>query len=219
MKRLIILVILACITMACVELYLTPNYMLKSLIKLVIFLVLPFVFIRFVVKISFKELFSLKFNDLKVASLLATGVFLLILTAYFSFNGFFDFSKVTVMLENNIGVDKTNFIFVAIYIAIVNSLLEEFFFRGFAFLTLLRFSTRRIAYLFSAGMFAIYHIAMMTDWFSIWLFVLILISLFIAGLLFNRLDEKADSILPSWIVHISANISINLIGMMLFGII
>ena len=31
------------------------------------------------------------------------------------------------------GVNAGNFVFVALYISIVNSLLEEFFFRGFAF--------------------------------------------------------------------------------------
>ncbi|SHN10828.1 CPBP family intramembrane glutamic endopeptidase [Gracilibacillus kekensis] len=219
MKKLMVLVVVACLIMAWVELFFVPDYIVKSFIKLIIFLLLPFIYIRYFTKLSFKDLFSLKVKNLKVSSILAVGVFIIILSAYFSVGGFFDLSNITVMLEENIGVSKSNFLFVAIYIALVNSLLEEFFFRGFAFLALLKLSTRRLAYLFSAGMFSIYHIAMMTDWFSIWLFLLILVSLFVAGLLFNWLDEKTDSILPSWLVHVSANISINLIGIMLFELI
>ncbi|SFL80696.1 CAAX protease self-immunity [Gracilibacillus orientalis] len=219
MKRLMLFVVLACIAMAAIELYIAPNYLVKSICKLFLFLLIPYIYIRFVAHLSFKDLFSVKMKYMKLPIILATGVVIIILSAYWIIGGFFDFSNVTVMLKDNMAVDKGNFLFVAIYIALVNSLLEEFFFRGFAFLALLKLTTKRVAYFFSAGVFAFYHIAMMTDWFSIYLFLLILLSLFVAGCLFNKLDEKADSILPSWLVHISANLSINLIGMTLFGII
>ncbi|WP_058307381.1 CPBP family intramembrane glutamic endopeptidase [Gracilibacillus massiliensis] len=219
MKKLMVLVVVACLIMAGVELFFVPDYIVKSVIKLIIFLFIPFIYIRYFTNLSFKDIFTFQMKNLKASSMLAVSVFIFILSTYLLIGDFFDLSNITVMLEENIGVDKRNFIFVAIYIALVNSLLEEFFFRGFAFLALLKLTTRKVAYLFSAGMFAIYHIAMMTDWFSISLFLLILVSLFVAGLLFNRLDEKTDSILPSWLVHVSANLSINLIGIMLFGII
>jgi uncharacterized protein len=219
MKRLMLFVVIACLVMAVIELYIAPNYLVKSICKLLLFLFIPYLYIRFVIHLSFKDLFSSKKKYLKLPIILASGVSIIILSLYWIIGSFFDFSNVTVMLEDNMAVDKNNFLFVAIYIALVNSLLEEFFFRGFAFLALLKMTKRWVAYLFSAGTFALYHIAMMTDWFSIYLFVLILFSLFVAGYLFNKLDEKADSILPSWLVHISANVSINLIGMMLFGII
>ncbi|MFD2657241.1 CPBP family intramembrane glutamic endopeptidase [Gracilibacillus thailandensis] len=219
MKRLMLFVVIACLAMAVIELYIAPNYLVKSICKLLLFLFIPYLYIRFVVHLSFKDLFSSKKKYLKLPIILASSVSIIILSLYWIIGSFFDFSNVTVMLEDNMAVDKNNFLFVAIYIALVNSLLEEFFFRGFAFLALLKMTKRWVAYLFSAGTFALYHIAMMTDWFSIYLFVLILFSLFVAGYLFNKLDEKADSILPSWLVHISANVSINLIGMMLFGII
>ena len=73
-------------------------------------------------------------------------------------------------LSENIGVKSSNFIFVAIYISFANSLLEEFFFRGFAFLKLKEVSSRKFAYIFSALAFSIYHLAMMIGWFDIVLF-------------------------------------------------
>ena len=67
--------------------------------------------------------------------------------------------------------------------------------------------------------FALYHIAMMTGWFSIWVFAIALLGLFLGGLIFNYLNEKSDNIYTSWFVHMSANFAINTIGFMLFGII
>jgi len=126
---------------------------------------------------------------------------------------------VTTNLENNLGVTKDNFLFVALYITSINSLLEEFFFRGFSFLSLKEVSSRKIAYIFSALAFAIYHVAIMNNWFTPPLFILLIVSLFIAGLLFNYLNERFNNIYVSWIVHMSANLAINTVGFILFGII
>jgi hypothetical protein len=60
---------------------------------------------------------------------------------------------------------------------------------------------------------------MMTGWFSIWAFLLVMLGLMAGGAIFNFLNEKCDSIYPSWIVHMAENLAINLIGLKLFGII
>ena len=131
----------------------------------------------------------------------------------------FNFSSVTKSLENNIGVNSSNFIFVALYISFINSLLEEIFFRGFAFITLKSISSKKFAYIFSSISFSIYHVAMMSTWFDILLLLLLIFSLFIAGIFFNYLDDKNNNIYNSWFVHMFANFAINTIGFILFGII
>ena len=78
-------------------------------------------------------------------------MYIIILGGYFLLKDIFDFSSVTTSLTNNIGVTGRNYIFVSLYISFVNSLLEEFFFRGFAFITLKRITGRKFAYLFSAA--------------------------------------------------------------------
>jgi membrane protease YdiL (CAAX protease family) len=130
----------------------------------------------------------------------------------------FDFSQVAEAITGSSGVDQKEFVWVALYISFVNSLVEEIFFRGFGFLLLSRFTTRRTAYVFSAAAFSLYHVAIMSSWFSFYLFLLLLISLFVAGLLFNRINEKSGTIYPSWLVHMCANFAINTIGFILFGI-
>lgn len=215
----VLMIVLGCIAMAYVDAVIRPDYAVKSVIKIVIFLTLPLGFCWIHRDISFRALFKLERKGGVFSVLLGLGVFVFILGSYFLLGPYFDLSQITESLESNIGVNAGNFIFVAIYISIVNSLLEEFFFRGFAFLTLKKLTGRKFAYIFSAGAFAVYHIAMMTSWFTIPLFLLLIISLFVAGLLFNWLNERNGNIYTSWMVHMCANLAINTIGFILFGLI
>lgn len=57
---------------------------------------------------------------------------------------------------------------------------------------------------------------MMKGWFSIYLYIITLIGLFIGGLIFNYLNEKNENIYSSWLVHMFANFAINTIGFILF---
>jgi membrane protease YdiL (CAAX protease family) len=213
------LVIGVCLAMAFVEIAMAPGYAAKSGIKALLFLGAPALFLLLSKQGSVSDLFRMKKGGWRFSALLAAGTFLGILGIYFLFGGFFDFSSVTPTLESQLGISGDNFIWVALYISFVNSLLEEFFFRGFAFLTLLRSSGRKTAYLFSASSFALYHVAIMNGWFAPGLMILLIGALFLAGVLFDYLDEKKGSILPSWMVHISANFAINTIGFILLGMI
>lgn len=215
----ITLIVIACVLMAVAEGVAGSNYIVKSIIKLVLFLLLPALYAFYDKDIKIKELFKIKKKGLKTAIILSISVYAVILSGYLIGKSIFDFSAVTGALTENMGVTGKNFIFVALYISFVNSLLEEFFFRGFAFLTLKRVAGGKFAYLFSAGVFAIYHVTMMTGWFKLDVFLIIMASLFSGGLIFNYLNEKSSTIYPSWMVHMFANFAINTIGFMLFGII
>lgn len=215
----VLMIVFGCITMAYVDAVTRPDYAVKSVIKIVLFLTLPLGFCLVHRDISFRSIFKLERKGLAFSVLLGVSVFVVILGSYFLLGPYFDLSQITESLESNTGINAGNFIFVAIYISIVNSLLEEFFFRGFAFLTLKKLTGRKFAYIFSAGAFAVYHIAMMTSWFTIPLFLLLIISLFVAGLLFNWLNERNGNIYTSWMVHMCANLAINTIGFILFGLI
>lgn len=219
-SRLVIaLIVVACTVMAFTDGVLKPDYFVKSAVKLVLFLVLPAVYYVFDRDIKIKELFIPQKRGILISLVLGVSVFTVILAGYFLLKDVFDFSKITGALTKNIGVTGKNFIFVSLYISFVNSLLEEFFFRGFAFLTLKRITSRRFAYLFSASVFAIYHVAMMIGWFDFYVFLIILAGLFAGGLIFNFLNEKSATVYPSWLTHMFANFAINTVGFILFGII
>ena len=207
-----------CLMMAVVDGILMANYFLKSGIKLVLFLGIPLFYSRVRKGLELKPLFLFKKRNIFLALWLCIPVYAGILGGYFLFRNIFDFSGITKSLTQNIGVDRGNFLFVSLYISFVNSLLEEFFFRGFGFLTLKQVVPRRVAYGFSAFVFAVYHVAMMIGWFSLSVFAIVLTGLFLGGLLFNYLDEKTGTIYPSWFVHMFANFAINTIGFILFGV-
>ena len=124
----------------------------------------------------------------------------------------------TTSLTSGMGITAENFLYVSLYISLMNSFLEEFFFRGYGFITLKKYTSRRFAYIFSSVIFAIYHVGMLVDMFNIWTSLLLLVGLIIGGCIFNYLNEANDNIYPSWFVHMFANFAINTIGFILFGI-
>ena len=215
----VLLIVLFCAIMAEIDGVLKANYFTKSVVKVIVFLVLPAVYTLYDKNLQIKPLFAPNKPGIKLALGLCIPVYIVILGGYLLLKDVFDFSAITKSLTQNIGVSRDNFVFVALYISFVNSLLEEFFFRGFAFLTLQKIASKKFAYIFSALTFAFYHIAMMIGWFSIWVFVIVLAGLFAGGLIFNYLNDKSRSIYPSWFVHMFANFAINTVGFMLFDII
>lgn len=147
------------------------------------------------------------------------AVYALIFCAYLMMAGFIDLKNIANLLSENVNINEDNFLFVALYISFINSLLEEFFFRGFGFLLLKKIFHPIAAYVISALTFSLYHVAILANWFSPWMFILIISGLFIAGLFFNWLNEKSNNIYNSWLVHMFANFSINTVGFIMFGII
>lgn len=212
--------IAACVLMYMVETIIKPVYIIKSLYKIIIFAGMPLIYCAFDKAVKFKEYFRI--NDrkqIKFALALGLGVYLIIQAGYFILKGFIDLNNIAMNLENNLSVNKDNFIFVSLYISLINSLLEELFFRGFGFITLGRFSPKKYTYIMSALAFSVYHVSILANWFNIIIYVLFITGLFATGLLFNRLNDGCDNIYNSWIVHMCANFSINTIGFMMFGII
>ena len=221
-KRYVILsVVFSTMAMCVVDGVITPPYFLKSIIKIVLFLVLPMIyFILYKDKYDYlKRLFMPKKRDFLLAMLLCIGVYTVIIGAYFFLGSYIDLSTIRDSLTSGIGVNAQNFVYVAIYISFVNSLLEEFFFRGFAFLVLKQEINKRIAYIFSSAMFALYHLGMTSGWFNVFIYTLAMLGLFVGGCIFDFLNEKCENIYPSWLVHMFANFAINTIGFILFGII
>ena len=212
-------VISCCALMAVVDGVIKPGYWIKSAIKIALFLLCPVACSLLDKDMDLKSLLVPDKKGIKMALCLCIPVFAIILGGYFLLKDVFDFSAITMALVGNVGVSRENFVFVAIYISFVNSLLEEFFFRGFAFLSLSKLISARAAYFFSATLFALYHVAIMSGWFSVWAFLIALTGLFAGGILFNLLNEKSGSIYTSWFVHMFANFAINIIGFILFEII
>lgn len=214
------ILIIACILMYLIESYIKPVYVIKSLYKLIIFAGLPLIYSALDKEVKFKEYFSIKDKkQIKFAVALGLGIYLIVQAGYYILKGFISLDNIAMILENNLRVNKDNFVVVSLYISLINSLLEELFFRGFGFVTLSKFSSKRYTYIISALAFSVYHVSILADWFNIIIYALFLTGLFGTAIFFNWLNDRYSNIFNSWLVHMCANFSINTIGFMMFGII
>lgn len=217
----VVLTVISCAVMAVVDGVISPPYAVKSAVKLVFFVGVPLIYMvktddsaprRFFVPCRERSPYI-------AAGAIGIAVYALIVGGYFVLRGVFDFSAVTESLAGGEGVTRDNFIFVALYISFINSFCEEFMFRGFAFGVMRGRVPRLAAYAFSSAAFALYHIAIMSGWFSPLLFALLLAGLFAGGVIFDLFDDRFGTVYPSWIIHICANLGINTVGLVLYGII
>jgi len=211
--EIILISVTACLLMIFIETELQPSYGLKSAVKIGLF--------------AGAILFSAKWfgvkpplcrpdkSCLKKCAVIAAAVFTVILTAYFLCGWLIDFEQIRAALMEKEHIQRENFIFAALYISICNSFIEEIFFRGFVFLGLYGLGYRRTAYLYSAAAFAVYHIGIISAWFSWYLYLAALAALFFAGILLDFFAKRGNSFLCSWLIHICANLGINAIGFMI----
>ena len=211
-KKLILMMILSVLIMTVVDGILQPSYMIKSVVKIFFFLILPLT----VMKKDIRPLFH--GNKKQILKSLGLGIclYLVILAGYVLMRNFIDLETIRQSLQSSMGVNENNFLWVFTYIALCNSLLEEFFFRGLGYLESRQSSGERTAFVFSALLFSFYHVGMTSGWFDPVILILSLTGLFIGGCLFNLLDRKSGNILNSWIVHMFCNFAINTVGLFLF---
>lgn len=216
----ILSIILFSVIVTYVDAVIKPDYFIKILVKIFFFLALPILY--FIINREeaddFKKLFIFKKEGLLKAFLLAFIVYISIVGGYFITRGVIDYSHVTTNLVGSMGITKDKFIYVTLYLALINSFLEEFFFRGLGFITLKKYTGRTFAYIFTSIFFAIYHAGMMIGSFDLFTYILMLIGLFIGGCLFSFINEKSNTIYHSWFVHMFTNFAINTVGFILFNL-
>ncbi len=211
-------VLLCCLVMALTDGVWKPPYAVKSAVKVLLFLCIPLAFSA-VRGLSPAALFRPEKKAVLIGLTLGTAAFAVILLGYFLLQSHMDFSFIPGSLMENGGISADNFLYISLYIAFCNSLLEEFFFRGFAYLTLKKVTSPLFATMFSAAAFAFYHGGMLDGWFSPLLYAGTLVALFACGLFFNYLNSRSRRIWVSWLTHMGANLAINTVGMILLGMI
>lgn len=204
--------VLAIVIMSFTERYLTLGYWFKSLIKLVVFGSLIVLYSRYTHK-SIKEIINFKFRlPGKKLFIVMILVYLIVIAAYFIFKDQLNLEALKNSLFSKEQLTRDNFYWIFIYIIVINSFLEESFFRGFLFNAFKKNSMLLTGYLFASLMFAIYHIGIISSWFNPLVFVTAMIGLLGAGIMLQYIEERYDNLLASYLVHSFANIAINTIG-------
>jgi len=190
------------------------NYVYTSTFKVIAFLLCPLIYFKISKERTAKEFFSLlsmnkDTKNIKFSFILGFGVFVIIAAAFMIAQLFIDQAMVVETLDSY-GITQNNAIFVFFYIVLINAAVEELFFRGFIFMTLYNMNLKRYAHIFSALLFALYHVSILNAALTPSIFILSMMGLVAAGLIFNALALKCKSIGGSLIVHISANFALTL---------
>jgi len=199
-----------------VEQVLQFPYILKTAIKLPLFLAVPVIIYKY--KSNLKFSVKLKKEDLKHMALWSIFVFAVIFIAYFILQSFIDVKAISDDFNNRMLLSNTTLVFAGLYTIFVNSFIEEIFFRGFIFQGLLKAGWNKRAYIYSAALFATYHVAIFKTWFNVPLTLLVLFGLFVGGIIFAHFVKKTESFLASWLIHLAADLPIVIIGFKLLGV-
>ncbi|EPD51305.1 hypothetical protein HMPREF1210_01903 [Paenisporosarcina sp. HGH0030] len=195
-----------------IEQGLEVTYVWKTFAKVMAFVIFPALLLRGY-KFEFLQIRKTQKKSIYLASGLGIVVAGTVLSAFMLLNDSIDLVALQIDLETRVGVTASVFPFVAVYILLGNSFLEEFFFRGLL-VDLLRDS--KLKWFLPSLFFAIYHIAIFLPWFDWPILILAVAGLFIGGLIFQWINEKSGTIYPSWIIHIFADIGVLLIGVYMF---
>lgn len=183
------------------------SYGVKTAAKVILFLGIPFMFFRSTIFI-FLRFKKTDRKSIRIAFILGISVMALIIGVFLLLQHHIDIASLQDDLLQS-GITPAVFPFIACYILIGNSIIEEFFFRG---LLPDLFGRGVMRFLLPPFFFAIYHIAIFLPWFTLPILLLAVGGLWTGGLIFQIVNEKSHTILPSWIIHMFADLGILLIG-------
>ena len=207
MKRGLSLSVISIVFLLWIEQSLEVAYLWKTVAKAMLFLFIPVILFR---KSGFPFL-RMRLTDqksMKVAIGSGVAIMGIILVAFIILQPFIDIDALIVDLSKA-GITTLTFPFIALYILLGNSILEEFFFRG---LLPNLIGKSQVRYVLPSFLFAVYHITIFLPWFSLPLLVLAVSGLWIGGIIFQLANEKSGTILPSWTIHMFADIGVLIVG-------
>lgn len=221
-RGMVFVLVVVCLLMFAIDSYVGVEYPARAVAKGVLFVLVPGFFamrhrgfwLRSV--LSFSQEGRRELSRALFLGLLTYGG---ILTLAYLLRGQLDLPHIRTLLREDVGVHEGNFVFVALYIALINSFLEEFLFRGFGYLKLREYRGEAFSQGVSAGLFALYHIAIIDGWTSPYLTAAAIAGLFLTGVFFNLLNRRRKNIYASYLVHMFGNFAINTIGLHMLGII
>jgi len=199
------------------------NYLVASLYKLIY--VTPIGFRLVVYKSSVKKAFSsgfkLKAFKKNFLSVLAVGLglSLIYMTAYLIAERFLDFNYIVGRIKSYASVDASKIMLVGIYIIGINSLIEEFFWRGFVYKELAKKIRPFIVQVLTGFGFAIYHVMIIYDWFNPIILGIAIFGLTGYSIIMNYIYKAYKELFACWLVHAMVDIVQILIAFRIFGLI
>ncbi len=194
------------------EQVLKPGYWIKSAVKVASFGGAILLYVLLSKKKPCEVINLHKPKSIRKLLLCIALFFVGIIVLFLLFKSRIDMASIRQSLVTKEGLTRKNCFFVFAYIIIVNSFLEEAFFRGFLSGII---PNKKAGYPVSALLFSLYHIGIIGSWFHPLILLLCIVGLAAVGLFLQFLSVRYRSVAAGWIVHASANVAINTIGALL----
>ncbi len=209
----------ALLIMGYIEQVVAPAYLIKSIIKVFLFLGTILLY-KIISKEKLKDI--IRFNKMRPAKILyfCMGIaYIGIILLFVILRNHLDLQNIKNSLVSKEQLTRENCLFIFSYIMICNSFLEEAFFRGFIFHLFESLKLKKLGYVFGGLSFALYHIGMVSNWFNLFIFIFCIAGLAVVGMILQFISCKYDSLKASWLIHGCANFAINTIGaILIFGL-
>ena len=135
-----------------------------------------------------------------------------ILLAYFiGFKESLDFSEIKTKAEQ-LNFTGVNYVIYAFFLTIINSSIEEYYWRWFTFSKLRDLVSDNKAIAISALGFTLHHIIVLLVYFGFTYGLIFSAGVFVGGIIWAYFYKRYDSILPSIISHLVVDAALMIIG-------
>lgn len=199
-----------------------PDYLISSFYKLIF---LSPLFVRlFLDKKRFRESLFEGFSseifkkNILIVSGIGMGLAAVYLTTYLLLGQSLRMEAIVSQLNQLASINRTNIFFIGLYLILFNSILEEFFWRGFLFKELRELIGPWTAHALTAIGFSLHHIVFFFYWFDLPFLMLATLGLIAFALVMNLVFERYD-LFSCWFIHAFADIIQVFIAFRIFGII
>jgi membrane protease YdiL (CAAX protease family) len=127
--------------------------------------------------------------------------------AYFALGDLLlDQSKIVAKIGTQFSVNSRTVFLIAPITIVLNSLLEEFFYRGFAFGLLVQ-RNRAVGYVLPAVVFTVQHVLFIYDWMGWVPFAMAVAGLFVFAVVLERVYAETETLVAPWIIHVFGDVA------------
>lgn len=139
----------------------------------------------------------------------------IILTIFFIFREYFnDLSSIITEKAESFGI-KNYYILFSIFLSLIHSLIEEYYWRWFIFGNLLKKFSFKISAIIASIGFGLHHFILLSQFFPTIITVLFGSTVILGGIIWCWTYKKTGSLLGSWISHAFVDAAIMYIGYLL----
>lgn len=199
-------------TMGFTVLEIVDIYAIRAIGKIVLGILIPCIFAYMNKEVVLKRFLKFKKEGMKLSVILAMLTVAIVLIYFFATKNIIDYSGMLDSVMELSNGSLVNLLLIDFHIIFINAFVEEFFFRGFVYHNL---KNSKWAISISSLLFAAYHTFMLFGWFEPIIGIASLLALVVVGCIFIKINQKSESIYPSWIIHASANLALNICGLIL----